>query len=156
MELLIASVIQAMLAPGIMISACGLLLLGMNNKYSLVVSRIRALADEKRKLITPPKHGNLNKVEENRLNNINLEIELFAFRVVLVKKAVTSYYIAVAFFILSSLLIGLNFVTEMKATYIIALISFLSGMISVVVGVYYAALEIRKGLEIVKIEIVNI
>ena len=156
MELLIASVIQAMLAPGIMISACGLLLLGMNNKYSLVVSRIRALADEKRKLITPPKHGNLNKVEETRLNNINLEIELFAFRVVLVKKAVTSYYIAVAFFILSSLLIGLNFVIEMKATYIIALISFLSGMISVVVGVYYAALEIRKGLEIVKIEIVNI
>ena len=156
MELLIASVIQAMLAPGIMISACGLLLLGMNNKYSLVVSRIRALADEKRKLITPPKHGNLNKVEENRLNNINLEIELFAFRVVLVKKAVTSYYIAVAFFILSSLLIGLNFVTEMKATYVIALISFLSGMISVVVGVYYAAFEIRKGLEIVKIEMVNV
>jgi len=156
MELLIASVIQAMLAPGIMISACGLLLLGMNNKYSLVVSRIRALADEKRKLITPPKHGNLNNVEENRLNNINLEIELFAFRVVLVKKAVTSYYIAVAFFILSSLLIGLNFVSDLKATYIIALISFLSGMISVVVGVYYAALEIRKGLEIVKIEIVNI
>jgi len=156
MELLIASVIQAMLAPGIMISACGLLLLGMNNKYSLVVSRIRALADEKRKLITPPKHGNLNAVEVNRLNNINLEIELFAFRVVLVKKAVTSYYIAVAFFILSSLLIGLNFVTEMKVTYIIALISFLSGMISVVIGVYYAALEIRKGLEIVKIEIVNV
>jgi len=156
MELLIASVIQAMLAPGIMISACGLLLLGMNNKYSLVVSRIRALADEKRKLITPPKHGNLNNVEENRLNNINLEIELFAFRVVLVKKAVTSYYIAVAFFIFASLLIGLNFVSDLKATYIIALISFLSGMISVVVGVYYAALEIRKGLEIVKIEIVNI
>jgi len=156
MELLIASVIQAMLAPGIMISACGLLLLGMNNKYSLVVSRIRALADEKRKLITPPKHGNLNAVEVNRLNNINLEIELFAFRVVLVKKAVTSYYIAVAFFILSSLLIGLNFVIEMKVTYIIALISFLSGMISVVIGVYYAALEIRKGLEIVKIEIVNV
>jgi hypothetical protein len=155
MELLIASVIQAMLAPGIMISACGLLLLGMNNKYSLVVSRIRSLADEKRKLITPPKNGNLNKIEETRLKNINLEIELFAFRVVLVKKAVTSYYIAVAFFILASLLIGLNFVTNMKATYIIALISFLSGMISVVVGVYYAALEIRKGLEIVKIEIVN-
>ena len=87
MELLIASVIQAMLAPGIMISACGLLLLGMNNKYSLVVSRIRALADEKRKLITPPKHGNLNAVEENRLNNINLEIELFAFRVVSGKKS---------------------------------------------------------------------
>lgn len=156
MEVLIVSVIQAMLAPGIMISACGLLLLGMNNKYSLVVSRIRALADEKRKLITPPKYGNLHQVEENRLQNINTEIELFAFRVVLVKKAVTSYYIAIAFFIFASLLIGLNFISDLKITYIIALFSFLSGMISVVIGVYYASLEIKKGLEIVKIEITNI
>jgi hypothetical protein len=156
MEVLIVSVIQAMLAPGIMISACGLLLLGMNNKYSLVVARIRLLADEKRKLITPPKHGNLNSVEENRLNNINTEIELFAFRVVLVKKAVTSYYIAVALFILASLLIGLNFLFALKVTDILALVSFLAGMISVVVGVYYAALEIKRGLEIVKIEIVNV
>ncbi|MDP4292384.1 MAG: DUF2721 domain-containing protein [Bacteroidota bacterium] len=153
---LIVSIIQSMLAPGIMISACGLLLLGMNNKYSLVVARIRALADEKRKLITPPKLGNLNEVEENRLQNINTEIELFAFRVVLVKKAVTSYYIAIAFFIFASLLIGLNYVWTMNITYIIALTAFLAGMISVVVGVYFAALEIKKGLEIVKIEIVNI
>lgn len=156
MEVLIVSIIQAMLAPGIMISACGLLLLGMNNKYSLVVSRIRALADEKRKLITPPKHGNLNQVEENRLKNINTEIDLFAYRVVLVKKAVTSYYVAVAFFIFASLLIGVNFLSDQEITNIIALIFFLVGMVSVVVGVYYAAQEIKKGLEIVKIEIINI
>ncbi|MBK6682755.1 MAG: DUF2721 domain-containing protein [Ignavibacteriales bacterium] len=45
----VASLIQAMLAPGIMISACGLLILGMNNKYSLVVNRIRT-PNEKRNL----------------------------------------------------------------------------------------------------------
>ena len=156
MEVLIVNIIQAMLAPGIMISACGLLLLGMNNKYSLVVMRIRALADEKRHLITPPKHGNLNQVEENRLRNINMEINLFAYRVVLVKKAVTSYYIAVALFIFASLSIGLNFLAAQKITDVVALIFFLCGMISVVVGVYFAALEIKKGLEIVKIEIVNV
>ena len=33
----IVEVIQLMLAPGLMISACGLLLLGMNNKYSKCV-----------------------------------------------------------------------------------------------------------------------
>lgn len=43
----IVEVIQLMLAPGLMISACGLLLLGMNNKYSLVVNRIRLLNEEK-------------------------------------------------------------------------------------------------------------
>ena len=46
----IVEVIQLMLAPGLMISACGLLLLGVNNKYSLVVNRIRLLNDEKRKI----------------------------------------------------------------------------------------------------------
>ncbi|HEX9739900.1 MAG TPA: DUF2721 domain-containing protein [Ignavibacteriaceae bacterium] len=47
----ITEVIQLMLAPGIMISACGLLLLGMNNKYSLVVNRIRILNEEKEDLL---------------------------------------------------------------------------------------------------------
>ena len=156
METTIVSVIQAMLAPGIMISACGLLLLGMNNKYSIVVARIRALTDEKRKLITPPKHGNLNQDEENRLANINIQIDLFAYRVVLVKKAVTSYYIAVAFYIFSSLLIGLNYISSQNITQSTALLFFLFGMLSVVFGIFYAAQEIKKGLEIVKIEITNV
>ncbi len=47
----IVEVTQLKLAPGLMISACGLLLLGMNNKYSIVVNRIRVLNDEKRKLL---------------------------------------------------------------------------------------------------------
>ena len=45
----IVQIIQLMLAPGLMISACGLLLLGMNNKYSLIVNRIRLLNEERRK-----------------------------------------------------------------------------------------------------------
>jgi len=156
MESTIVNIIQAMLAPGIMISACGLLLLGMNNKYSIVVARIRALTDEKRKLITPPKQSNLSQHEENRLNNINLQIDLFAFRIVLVKKAVTSYYIAVALFIFSSLIIGLNFISATNLNQIIALILFLAGMLSVIFGVYFAAKEIKKGLEIVQIEITHV
>jgi len=156
MEKTIVNVIQAMLAPGIMISACGLLLLGMNNKYSIVVARIRALTDEKRKLITPPKHGNLILDEEHRLYNINMQIDLFAFRIVLVKKAVTSYYIAVAFYIFSSLLIGLDYLSAQNLIQTMALIFFLAGMISVIVGVYFAAMEIKKGLEIVQIEITKV
>jgi hypothetical protein len=152
----IVSIIQAMLAPGIMISACGLLLLGMNNKYSIVVGRIRSLNDEKRKLISPEKFENLNPYKGKRLENINMQIDLFAYRVVLVKKAVTSYYVAVAFYILSSLLIGLNFISDQPAIQICGLVAFLAGMISVVFGVVYAAKEIKKGLEIVKVEIEHV
>jgi hypothetical protein len=152
----IVSIIQAMLAPGIMISACGLLLLGMNNKYSIVVGRIRALNDEKRKLISPSKLENLNPYKEKRLENINVQINFFANRVVLIKKAVTSYYIAVGLYILASLLIGVNFLSDQPVIPISALIAFLAGMISVVFGVYYAAQEIKNGLEIVKVEIEHV
>lgn len=156
MESLIVSVIQAMLAPGIMISACGLLLLGMNNKYSIVIGRIRSLNDEKRRLITPPNQGNLNEAEENRLNNINIQIDLFASRIVLIQKAVTSYYVAITFFILSSLIIGLNFLIVKQFIQVLALISFLTGMLSVVVGVFYAAKEIKMGLDIANAEIQHV
>jgi len=40
--------IQLMLAPAVMISACGLLLLGINNKHSSITNRIRLLNEERR------------------------------------------------------------------------------------------------------------
>ena len=46
----IAELIQTMLAPGVMVSACSLMLLVTNNKYSSVVDRIRQLNEEKRDL----------------------------------------------------------------------------------------------------------
>ena len=42
--------IQAILAPAIMVSACGLLLLGLLNRYTVIMARIRALNDERRRL----------------------------------------------------------------------------------------------------------
>ncbi|MFP4060921.1 MAG: DUF2721 domain-containing protein [Bacteroidota bacterium] len=146
----IVDLIQAMLAPGIMISACGLLLLGMNNKYSLVVNRIRLLDDEKRKL-----KGTYTKsiVEENRFNSIQLQLIKFGYRIKMVRNAVISYSLAVGFFIMTCLAIGLRFSLEDKGGAAFALILFLAGMISVFFGVLFAVIEVIKGYEIVQIEI---
>lgn len=86
--------IQSMLAPGLMISACGLLLLGMNNKYSLVVNRIRLLNDEKRKVLN--RYGSRDdSISDNvRLGSITKQLDKLVFRVKLVKNAVLSYTIA--------------------------------------------------------------
>ncbi len=91
----IVEVIQLMLAPGLMISACGLLLLGMNNKYSIVVNRIRVLNDEKRKLLVRSETALWDNV---RLESITIQLEELIYRVKLVKRAVQNYTIAVAFF----------------------------------------------------------
>jgi hypothetical protein len=145
--------IQSMLAPGIMISACGLLLLGMNNKYSLVVTRIRALDEEKRKLKLLADENQITKDQEKRLNSISTQIGKFSYRIRMVRNAVIYYSIAVAFFILTCLTIGFNFILSNINLSRIVLTLFLVGMLSVFAGIMFACREVLKGYQIVQIEI---
>ena len=150
METPIVQLIQGMLAPGLMISACGLLLLGMNNKYSLVVNRIRLLTEEKRKIFY------LDKIDEensNRLSNIELQISHLIGRISLVRNAVFSYSLAVALFIVSSVLIGITINTYANKFDWLIISFFYAGMFAVFVGIIFAAIEVWKGYRIVKIEI---
>lgn len=150
MEYSIVQIIQAMLAPGLMISACGLLILGMNNKYSIVVNRIRLLNDEKRRI-----HHLENKMNDdiNRARNIRLQIDKLKERVRMVRNAVFAYSSAVGCFIIASLCIGVNLYTKSSIVEFLSLIFFLTGMITVFVGIVYAANETIKGYKIVRIEI---
>jgi len=149
----IVQVIQLMLAPGLMISACGLLLLAMNNKYSLVVNRIRLLNEEKRKFISKVSGKDFNYEETIRLESILLQIKKLAFRARLVRNAVLSYTIAVALFVITSLLIGFKFIFEIEKVGSLITALFLIGMISVLTGVVYAAYETIKGYEIIQLEV---
>ncbi|MCL5029564.1 MAG: DUF2721 domain-containing protein [Bacteroidetes bacterium] len=152
-QISIVQVIQLMLAPGLMISACGLLLLGMNNKYSLVVNRIRLLNEEKRKFFSKAGETDFNYEENVRLESISMQLSKLTFRVKLVRNAVLSYTIAVAFFVLTSLFIGLQFVMgNEKLNYLVTFL-FLAGMILVLIGVIYAAYESIKGYDIIHLEV---
>jgi len=142
--------IQAMLAPGIMISACGLLLLGMNNKYSLIVNRIRLLKEEERKLYAK---NDLNDIENIRINNIDLQISHLIHRISMVRNAVISYSVAIALFIVSCTLIGVQTDIAIGSFYWIILAFFYAGMLAVFIGIIFAAIEVWKGYRIVRIEI---
>ncbi len=149
----IVEVIQLMLAPGLMISACGLLLLGMNNKYSLVVNRIRMLNDEKRHLLERSDDSNTTLTDNVRLESITKQLEKLLYRVKLVKNAVQYYTIAVALFILTSILIGMSFIFEIRNIHLIITIAFLTGMLLVLAGALFAAYETKKGYEIITLEV---
>lgn len=149
----IVEVIQSMLAPGIMISACGLLLLGMNNKYSLVVNRIRLLNEERRRTIHKYSDENLAYPENVRLESISKQISRLVYRVKLVRNAVLCYTFAVALFVLTSLFIGFGFLFNSPGLNYFVTIFFLIGMLSVLTGVIFAAYETVKGYEIVNFEV---
>jgi hypothetical protein len=156
MDISIVSIIQAMLAPGIMISACALLLLGMSNKYSATVSRIRVLNEERRKLLLHLKENKVTEEEGIRMHSINAQLLRFQKRLRLVRDAVVFYSLAVAFFILSSLLIGMKLVGDYDYSQYVVLSFFLIGMLFVLSGVILAAVEVSKGFNIIKIEILDI
>lgn len=152
MDITAVQVIEAVLAPGIMISACGLLLLGMNNKYSLVVSRIRLLGEERRKFSIKASKEEFLYQEEVRLKSISIQIEKLKYRVKLVRNAVFSYSLAVALFVITSMQIGLSFIIKSSGSEPLIIVSFSFGMLFVLVGICYAAVETIKGYEIINFE----
>ena len=149
----IVQIIQLMLAPGLMISACGLLLLGLNNKYSLVVNRIRLLNEERRRSLKKMDDKEFTLQENVRFESITKQLERLTYRVGLVRNAVLSYTIAVALFVITSLLIGFSYLFDITKMNSFITVFFLLGMISVLVGVLFAAYETYKGYEIVKFEV---
>jgi hypothetical protein len=153
MNISIVEVIQLMLAPGIMISACGLLLLGMNNKYSLVVNRIRLLNEEKRRLFTRAGERDFNYEETVRLESITMQLGFLIYRVKIVRNAVLFYSAAAAFFVLTSLFIGIGYFSGYGKFEIVVTILFLAGMMSVLTGVLFAGYETKKGYDIINLEV---
>ncbi|MFZ2325046.1 MAG: DUF2721 domain-containing protein [Ignavibacteriaceae bacterium] len=150
----IVEIIQLMLAPGIMISACGLLLLGMNNKYSLVVNRVRLLNEERRKIIhKTAEDKDFNYQETQRLESISMQISSLVYRVRLVRNAVLCYTVAVALFVLTSISIGFVFLLDVTKINSLIIALFLLGMLCVLCGVMFAAYETYKGYEIVTFEV---
>jgi len=148
----VVEVIQAMLAPGLMISACGLLLLSMNNKYSLVVNRIRLLGEERRKFSIKASENEFLYQEEVRLKSISIQLEKLKYRVKLVRNAVFSYSLAVALFVITSMQIGASFILKSSNFETLVIVSFSIGMFLVLIGICFAAIETIKGYEIISYE----
>jgi len=152
----VVQIIQAMLAPGILISACGLFLLGMNNKYSLVVGRIRTLDEELRKLDTIADTEKLTPRQQTRYESIKMQVGKFYYRIRLVRNAVVSYSSAVFFFVATCLGIGLQFAVGESVWLSVATVTlFLFGLLCLLLGICFAVKEVLKGFEIVGIEVAN-
>jgi hypothetical protein len=143
-----------MLAPAVMISACGLLLLGINNKYSIIVNRIRLFNDERRRFTLKIRDGKeLDYLESVRLESIIRQLSQLKERLHLVRNCVISYSTAISLFILTSLLIGIDVLFELRITMFFMVFTFILGMIAVGVGSLIALRETIRGYEIVEFEV---
>jgi hypothetical protein len=100
--------IQSMLAPALGISAVGLLLLGLNNRYSIIINRIRLLNEERRKYLRYlQQHDHLEYADNIRFMSISNQSPNSS-RSRLVRNAILSMQTAIALFVLTSVTIGVN------------------------------------------------
>lgn len=135
----IFSVVQAMLSPAVMISCCGLLLLSLVPKLGRVLDRIRLLNQEK---ISIAKTTSLNDTDKHRLESLEHQTEMLVYRAKLLKNSSGLTLLAILFFVITSVSIGMTFLFEVNIV-ILTLLSFLIGMLFVLVGVGFAYWEIH-------------
>jgi 4-amino-4-deoxy-L-arabinose transferase-like glycosyltransferase len=147
----VIQIIQLILAPAVMINACGLLLLATSNKYSTVLNRIRLLSDEKRKLFR--KAGEKNFEETQRLESLARQIEHLMVRAKHVRNSVMCYTGAIALFIVTSLLIGVSFLIRGFESDSAVMIAFLIGLLVVFAGVVFSLVDAKRGYEIVRFDV---
>jgi hypothetical protein len=146
--------IQAMLAPAVGISAVGLLLLGLNSRYSTIINRIRLLNDEKRKYLKLIAESvELSYTDNSRYMSVVNQGKELLIRSRLVRNAILSHQTAVALFVLASAGIGVNLFTTSETMRTVPLMLFVIGMLGVFVGVVFSAREVHRSYKIVLIEV---
>lgn len=143
--------IQAILAPALMISASGLILLGLNNRFGAVVNRIRTLNDEKRRSLVDPEAIDREYVDTLRFESVMRQLPSLITRANYLRTSLFSLWVGVMFYLISSLLLGINFFfTARSATE--AVWVFLIGLAAASVGVVFAMMELVLAQKVLRLE----
>jgi hypothetical protein len=147
--------IQAILAPAVMITGVALLLLSLNARHSSVVNRIRLLDDEKRQLNKKLKSsGKLGKTESLRLASVKNQVNLLLPRLAYLRNGILCLMLAVLFFVLASLSIGLSYFSISTGLAEIAVnMTFMAGMVLVLIGVVFLSIEIFVSYQVIMVEV---
>ncbi len=153
-EMTAIQAIQAILAPALGISAVGLLLLSLSNRYSTIINRIRLLNDEKRKFFH---HIGENKElaypDNVRFMSITKQITELLLRSRYIRNAILSMQTAIGMFVLSSVAIAINLFITTKILRAIPLVIFMIGMTGLFVGIIFYSLEIYRSYKIILLEV---
>ncbi len=132
--------INASLAPAVIFTGVGLLLAGLQAKFSTLVLVIRQLHRERARL-----------VEEGEIGLLSSQIGSLMTRARLVRNAVCFFYLTIFFLILASLLMGFGTLGWTRASgWVLA--AFGTALTALFLGIAFAIREALLSYQIVQIE----
>lgn len=146
--------IQAILAPALGISATALLLLGLQNRYSSIINRIRLLNEEKREYSQRVvEKSDMDYSENMRRLSVLSQIEKLFDRCRDVRNSILYIQGSILLFVLTSVSIALNLFFSDILLRDLPLILFSLGMLLVLAGVIYSAKDVVNSYRITEIEV---
>jgi hypothetical protein len=145
MELQSLQVITSAIAPVVMVSAAGLLFIGVQAKHLHLADRLRTLMAEYRTLGTDPTH-------QERREQIVAQLVLFTKRVRLSLRALELLYVAVFCFVMTSLFLVSEAFTAPLVTLAVTPLIFVLGVSCLLLALLFEFLELRTGLQTILIE----
>jgi hypothetical protein len=147
-----AKTIQLILAPVVMVSACGILLTGMLGHYGNINDRIRKLTAERLELSQVRPAEGRELLARERLTEIDHQVPMLIGRHRQVHHAILLANTAVAILVVSMFIIAAAALSHSSATGTAALFVFLGGTAAVMGSAVFMALEVRSSHQAVSYE----
>lgn len=134
--------IQLMLAPVVMVTACSTYITMLADDYQFIVSSIRNMSRERLKLLQPTSSSDagsslsmVDAASEERLHEIENELPSLLQRHGFIRSALLCINAAILIFITSMFLIAVAEFTNILPGAFIALLTFLAGVGTILIGV---------------------
>ena len=137
----VVQTIQLVIAPTVMISSCTLIQNAILIRYSGIGDRLRALVRERLDLLE--KYDVSESVYGEVIHLIDQQLLLLSRRYLLVQNTALLLYGAIACFLLTMLAIAIARGFQTTIFSYIAFFLFLLGTLTLLVSVFFAALEVR-------------
>jgi uncharacterized membrane protein (DUF485 family) len=154
----ITGIIQLIIAPVVIVTACALLVNGLQARYTILIDRLRALARDRLDLrlrieaeaVSDPDAVTLI---ERRLHLIETQLPLVLRHHRLVRNALIAVYLGIIAFLVDMLLIALAAFFPGELANALVLLGFLAGTAAALMGVIIAAVEIRASHDVIRYEV---
>jgi hypothetical protein len=136
----VASTIQLILAPVVMVTACAIIVSGLLGHYSAINDRLRAMARERFELV---RVAGSDALAIERRAQIDGQVPDLLRRHGRVRDAVLAFYSAIAMFIADMFVIAAASATGWRWVPQVALVTFLAGISVMLAGALITVLEVR-------------
>jgi hypothetical protein len=147
-------IIQFILAPVVLITACGLLLNSLGSRYAAVTNRLRGLGHERFELLQKPHQNDLDfDFQQERIRQIESQVPPLLCHHQALHCSIFRIYIAIALFLSSMFVLAGAAIIGWRVLESLALLVFLAGVGFLFVSIVLVAIDFRQSHKVAESEV---